>query len=268
MITADFEFTISLKNKEILVVEGHEFHVKRLNKFTTAWNCSKYQSYKCRVSALTQDDQLIRVNGEHNHSASIGKPTTREVIKDIKALSENLTHAAAVASAILPVTDVLSTQYALPSIPNLIQTSQRLRQVIQTVSIHEPSDRHFDITDKFQEFLRYDSGKDDHERILVFGDPYMTSVLKSSKFWLGVGTFKLSLKNFYQMYTLHVYVLGIAPACLYALLPNKTEKTYSRLLVALDTFAPGYKPDTILLDFEIAPIIAFQKHHPASRFLG
>ena len=84
MITADFEFTISSKNKEILVVEGHEFYVKRLNKFTTAWNCSKYQSYKLLFSALTQDDQLIRVNGEHNHSASIGKPVTRKVIKKIK----------------------------------------------------------------------------------------------------------------------------------------------------------------------------------------
>ena len=147
MITTDFELTISSKNKEILVVGVHEFYVKRLNKFTTAWNCSKYQSYKCRVSALTQDDQLIRVNGEQNHSASIGKPATRKVIKEIKALSENLTPAAAVASAILPVTDVLSTQYVLPSKPNLIQTSQRLRKVIQTVSIHEPSDRHFDIPD-------------------------------------------------------------------------------------------------------------------------
>ena len=143
----------------------------KLNTFTTAWNCSKYQSYKCRVSALTQDDQLIRVNCEHNHSASMGKPATRKVRKEIKALSEKLTPAAAVASATLPVTDVLSTQYALPSKPNLIQTSQGLRKVIQTVSIHEPSDRHFDIPDKFQEFLRYDSGKDDHERILVLVIP-------------------------------------------------------------------------------------------------
>ena len=79
MITADYEFTISSKNKEILVAEGHEFYVKRTNKFTTAWNCSKYQSYKCHVSAFTQGDQLIRVNGEnfyhiyslHVHNLSI-----------------------------------------------------------------------------------------------------------------------------------------------------------------------------------------------------
>ena len=117
------------------------------------------------------------MNGEHNHNGSIEKPATRKVIKKVKTLSEKLTPAAAVASAILLITDVLSTQYALPSKPNLIQTSQRLRKTIKKVSIHEPSDRHFDISDKFQEFLRYDSGKDDHERILVLGDTYMKSVL-------------------------------------------------------------------------------------------
>ena len=174
-----------------------------INKFTTAWNCSKYQSYKCSVSPFTQNDQLIRVNAEHNRNASIGKPPTRKVIKEIKALSENLTPAAAVASVILPVAEVLSTQYALPSKPNLVQTLQRLRKNIQTMSIHEPSDRHIDIPDTFQEFSQYDSGKDDHERILVFGDPYMTSVLEGSKFWLSVGTFQLSPKIFHQIYTLH-----------------------------------------------------------------
>ena len=212
------------QNDEILVVEGHEFYIKRTNKFTTACNFSKYQSYKCRVSAFSQDGQLIRVNGEHNHNASIGKQATGKIIKEIKALKENLNPAAAVASAILPITDVLSTQYALLSKPKLIQTSQRLRKNVQTESIHEPSDRHFDIPDTFQEFLQYDSGKDDHERILIFGDLYIPSILEASKFWLAERTFKLSHKNFYQIYTLHVYILGIAPACLYALLPNQNGK--------------------------------------------
>ena len=229
MITPDFEIIISKKAK-ILVVEGHEFYIKRTNKFTTACNCSKYQSYKCRVSAFSQDGQLIHVNGEHNHTASIGKQATGKVIKEIKALKENFIPAAAVASAILPITDVLSTQYALPSKPKLIQTSQRLRKNMQTESIHEPSDRHFDIPDTFQEFLQYDSGKDDHERILILGDLYMPSILEGSKFWLAEGTFKLSHKNFYQIYTLHVHILGIAPACLYALLPNQNGKNVQPII--------------------------------------
>ena len=44
MITADFELTFSSKNQEMFV-DGHEFYVKRLNNFTSAWNYSKYQSY-------------------------------------------------------------------------------------------------------------------------------------------------------------------------------------------------------------------------------
>ena len=67
---------------------------------------------------------------------------------------------------------------------------------MQSVSIHEPSDRHFDIPDTFKEFLRYDSGNDDHERIVFFGDPSMISVLEGSKFWFADGAFKLSPKNF------------------------------------------------------------------------
>ena len=56
----------------------------------------------------------------------------------------------------------------------------------------------------------------------------MASVLEGSKFWLKDRALNLLPKNFYQIYTFHVCVLGIAPVSLYALLPNKAEKTYSR----------------------------------------
>ena len=156
-------------------MKGHEFYIKRVKKFTIAWNCSKYlekiaRRYKCRISAFTQNGQLIRVNGEDNPNASIGKPATRKITKQINALSENLMPADAVASGILPVTDVLSTQYALLSKHNSIQLSQRLRKRMQTVSIHEPSERHFHFPDRFEGFLWYDNGKNDHQRFLIFGD--------------------------------------------------------------------------------------------------
>ena len=130
-----------------------------MNKFTTTQNFSQYESYKCRVSAFTQHGQLIRVNGEHNHNASNGKPAKRKVIKELKALNQNVPPAAVVASAFFPSIDVLSTQYVLPSKPNLIETSQRLRKNTQTLSSAEPSHRHFDTPNTFQEFLRYESEK-------------------------------------------------------------------------------------------------------------
>ena len=76
---------------------------------------------------------------------------------------------------------------------------------MQTVLIQEPSDRPFDILDTFEDYLQYNRRKVDLERILIFGYPYMISVLKGSKFWFADGTFKLSPRNFYQFYTHHVY---------------------------------------------------------------
>ena len=65
-----------------------------------------------------------------------------------------------------------------------------------------------------------------------------------------------------------IYILGIPPGCLHALLSKKTEKTYSRLLDALETFAAYCKPDKVLFDFEIAPINASRKQHLASMLAG
>ena len=96
-----------------------------------------------------QDGQFIRVNVVPNH---IGKPAPRNVMKEIKALSENLRLAAT--KAILLVTDLLLTQNALPWKPNLTQSSQRLRNTLQTVPLHEPWDNQFCITDTFKEFLQ------------------------------------------------------------------------------------------------------------------
>ena len=115
MIESSFEFTVSSKNKPILIASGHEFSFKRKNKFTENWICSKYQTHKCRATAITENNELIETRGEHNH----------------------------------------------------------------------------DITT----------------------------------------TFKITPKMFYQLYSIHVSVSGIAPACIYAFLPNKTEKTYNRFLI-------------------------------------
>ena len=84
MIESSFEFTVSSKNKPILIASGHEFYFKRKNKFTENWICSKYQTHKCRATAITENNELIETLGEHNHDISAGKSEARNVIKHIK----------------------------------------------------------------------------------------------------------------------------------------------------------------------------------------
>ena len=106
-----------------------------------------------------------------------------------------------------------------------------------------PVARNFEIPEIFENFIRYDSGSNDHERIILCGDPEMLRILEKSSFWLADGTFKITPKMFYQLYSIHVSVSGNAPACIYAFLPNKTEKTYNRLLQALIDLAPKCRPE-------------------------
>ena len=131
-----------------------------------------------------------------------------------------------------------------------------------------PSDRHFDIPQEFADFVLHDSGKEDSERIIVFGDRFMLTELETSKFWLADGTIKLSPTLFYQIYTIHASFMETTPACVYAFLPSKTEMTYRRFLDIILKLAPNSAPEKILVDFENAVIQSFAAKFPMSSLSG
>ena len=81
-----------------------------------------------------------------------------------------------------------------------------------------PVAQKFEIPEIFENFIRYDSGSNDHERIILWGDPKKLRVLEKSPSWLADGTFQITPKMFYQLHSIHVSVSGIAPACFYAFL--------------------------------------------------
>ena len=70
------------------------------------------------------------------------------------------------------------------------------------------------------------------------------------------------------MYTIHIQVADIAPACVYALLPNKTEADYNRFLKAALDFASYCSSSQILIDFELAAANAFKEHFPSAELRG
>ena len=84
--------------------------------------------------------------------------------------------------------------------------------------------RRFTLPESFRDFLTADTASEDLERVLPFGDKDLVKLLQGSKQWLADGTFKLSSSLFYQFYTIHAQVGFSAPACVYALQPNKSGK--------------------------------------------
>ena len=151
----------------MLVASGHEYYLKRKNKTTTNWNCSKYQTHKCRVTSITDGEIFIETKGEHNHDISSGKPDARLVLENIKDLSDSNTPTVAVATAIQPITDDIATQLALPTKENLVRTAQRARKQREEVLPVSPATRSFEMPELFKNFIRFDGVQNDHERIIL-----------------------------------------------------------------------------------------------------
>ena len=72
-----------------------------------------------------------------------------------------------------------------------------------------------------EQFLIFDSGVGDNERILIFGIRF----LSNDSHWFMDGMFKLCPEIFYQIYTIHALNNNQVFPCVFALLPNKNEVT-------------------------------------------
>ena len=157
-------------------------------------------------------------------------------IKPMKDLSERFTPSVGVASAVLPITNDLATQFALPSKDKLIRTAARTRKQLDVNMPPIPVARNFEIPEIFESFIRYGSGSNDHERIILCGDPEKLSVLEKSSLWLAADFFHLS-----QSYMRKINELGL----------KVTYETNHDLALAL----------------KMLPSLAFEKKKKDRRFL-
>ena len=165
----------------------------------------------------------------------------------------------------------------LPRIENLRRTirSQRQDDAAQPA---QPADRAavpaipfpYNETLNGEQFLLYDSGVGDIARILIFATNQSVQLLATSEDWFGDGTFKVCPEIFFQLYTIHAKVNQRVIPCAYALLPDKTQQTYTRFFQEISNRvqAIGNAPSTMLFDFEAAAINAFSGVFPGAYISG
>ncbi|KAE9524466.1 hypothetical protein AGLY_015187 [Aphis glycines] len=115
-------------------------------------------------------------------------------------------------------------------------------------------------TNDGRDFLLGSEGNDD--KIIIFGTEGFLKRLCSSEIVFMDGTFKSALKLFMQIYTLHCFVMGVMVPMVYALLPNKSTNTYTRMFNIIKEAALrndlAFKPKTFQIDFEIGMIVAIR----------
>ena len=169
-------------------------------------------------------------------------------------------------------------EHALSQMPSTSQLSRNIRRWRQGEdnAPATPQERFgYEIPESYrsldsgEQFLQFDSGAEDRERILIFASAQGLRELEEAQCLAGDATFKCSPScYYYQLETIHVQIGMFSVPRLFALLPNKTRQTYDRLFGKLRKLCPALDPSHIILDFEQAPIGSLQALFPRATFTG
>ncbi|XP_059169402.1 uncharacterized protein LOC131951125 [Physella acuta] len=162
----------------------------------------------------------------------------------------------------------------LPSIPHIRRNIRRQRQTLK----HPLSDprnvddiiipEQYTMTQDGQQFLLFDSGAKSKGRMFLFGTKDNLRLLEVNQHWFMDGTFKTAPALFSQLYTVHALVNGRTVPCVYALLQNKTQETYTALLQQLTVLNTNLQPISIMIDFEMAVIKSVERVFPECEVKG
>lgn len=148
-----------------------------------------------------------------------------------------------------------------PTNPNdLIQLPQRY----QTTT----DGRRFLLWDSLEAQIEDNSEETQPPRMLLFATDECLALLKANVNWLFDGTFKSSPNAFYQVFTLHCLHANGAVPCVYALLPDKTQETYTTFFEVVNQKAEHPRPETVMCDYELAAMNAVRTVFPDVQVTG
>lgn len=265
------EYVQSQKGAKLLKFDGFLFSKEKFGNNKVIWKCVEY-SKGCRGRCHTREDAVVTFTG-HNHIPNIAKILAKDVQARVRNLAENsvMTTRDVLISATQNVENAVIGQ--LPSIPSMKKTVQNIRKRANGFLPIPQSLQELNIPEEFrvlnrEEFLLFDSGKEDEGRILIFSTNRNLEILSESVNWYGDGTFKTTPPLFTQLYSLHVIKNNVNIPLIYALLPNKTAETYKKLFTALTTLKENLHPETYMADFEKAALYSFSQSFPNATLRG
>lgn len=146
----------------------------------------------------------------------------------------------------------------LPSVHHIRRNIRRQRQATNNPLPVPPTRADITIPESYQltldgqKFLLHDAGGDD--RMLLFSTQSNLQLLQECEHWFADGTFKTSPPLYEQLYTIHGLTSDRTIPCVYALLANKRQATYTSLFKQLLELNHHLSPSTIMVDFEKAAI--------------
>ena len=245
------EIILTNKNSELLIFEGYAYIKHRtLADNSLSWRCGQ-SSWNGRVRTKDDSIEIVKNHCHFPDPADIEKRKIRKTLKDRAAVSD-VTPRQTIFAAQRDVN--WETAVHLPSYSANQQAVNRVRREKRPKMAEPTSLTGFDLplalqkTHDGEQFLFHDSGPQYENRVIVFATLPGLDLLSSSDDWFCDGTFSTAPNVFYQIYTIHASIEGCLIPIVYALLPDKKESTYCRLLSILKVDSPK----RVTIDFEVA----------------
>ena len=217
---------------------------------------------------LSAGDEFIEQTNEHTHPPSQTNCDVAKIKSALKRRAEtsNDTSRQILSTELRGVSETASVN--LPSMDTMRRNIRAARQ-----DRNEPPNpinraaipvipQLYQSTENGDQFLLYDSGNGDPERIIIFSSQQAIQFMSDSEHWFADGTFKVCPDIFFQVYTVHAQQEGRIFPCIFGLLPNKTEATYTRFFREVFNNINGIGPADILLDFERSALNALGNVQP------
>ncbi|XP_031348427.1 uncharacterized protein LOC116174627 [Photinus pyralis] len=251
------ETIASQKGGHLILYEGYRYRRARENSDgSVSWLCVRVP---CKGRIKIVDENEVSIITEHGHAPN---PEENDAAKSIFNMRRRATTTAEAPRRIVhDITSQLSlaASVQMPTHRALRRTIQRARKrsqqpygTLSTVADIRIPDALMTTT-RNMDFLLWDSGDDDEDRILMFGTATNLSLLHQHQNWHVDGTFKVAPELFFQLFTVHALIDNRTTLpMVYVLLQDKTEVTYTRVFRKLLELRPDLNPRSCVCDFEKA----------------
>lgn len=272
-ISADFTIIPSQRGGDLLIFNGYRYSKRRLNKNGhVVWRCVRRKT--CKASLITHQQALIK---NEKHSC-----TSNEVIMKLKLEYRCIERAVKETTPIPSIYSEVVEEFnnagydlfeQMPSFDIMKKVLYRRRhQALQTNKTRFLRVQDVKVPGNFEKLVLADYCEDGC-RILVFASPKVKKVLSNSNHVFLDGTFKCISPPFTQLYTVHVDLNSTNDSnsilsYVYALLPNKKQKTYNILFLLVKSQVPSFKPNVNTLDYEASAMAAIPEVFPGSKIQG
>lgn len=268
----NFELIETKRGQPLILYSGYRLVFSKKNKNgTTRWRCN---DRKCSGSLVTNEEKKIVSEKQHTCNSNCAK---NEVAKKLfvckkRVREEHLPIGQIFEQTMMPLMDAgYEFVTDMPSLERVKSTLYRQRNIALGVTTFRCRSEIVLPNHLTDNFLFVDNGGED--RIFAFASEEARQLLVTTSDYFADGTFKSCCRNFDQLYTIHGDigsngdVTNIIPL-IYAVLPDRSERTYIRLFDEIKLRLPFWQPKTFKVDYEIAAITAFRKSFPNSVVKG